>query len=95
MTRAERLKIAALHEEVQGVLAELQERLDHWQNVACGTAFDAARYEYALEQIAQHPHSTYDFQPPNHSSGRQYEIGVTDGHRCAAQVAWKALGVPF
>lgn len=84
MTRQERLKLAAL-----------QERLEHWENVACATAFDAARYEAALEAIANHPHNAYDFQPPNHSSGRQYEIGVTDGHRCAARIARKALGVPF
>lgn len=65
----------------------------HWRgDLACAAAFDAERYRLALEAIAAHPHNAYDFQPPDHGTGRQYEIGVTDGHRCAANVALHALG---
>ena len=38
----------------------------------------------ALEDIANHPHSSY-------SSVSQYDIGVVDGHRCAANIARAAI----
>jgi len=38
----------------------------------------------ALERIAFHAHNTY-------AVSEQYDIGVTDGHRCAAKIARAAL----
>ena len=43
-----------------------------------------AQLREALEDIANHPHSTY-------SSVSQYDIGVVDGHRCAASIARAVL----
>jgi len=54
-----------------------------WREV---TALEAenAQLREALENIANHPHSTY-------SSVSQYDIGVVDGHRCAASIARAVL----
>ena len=45
-----------------------------------------------LRQIAYHPHCSY---PPDEQAAsamdRQYQIGATDGHRCAAEIARGAL----
>jgi len=51
---------------------------------------DAA--EHALDRIANHPHCSYpvDSRGMPHTD-RQYEIGVADGHRCAAEIARAAL----
>jgi hypothetical protein len=40
--------------------------------------------ERTLERIAYHPDCTY-------SAGTMYDLGVTDGHRCAAQIARAAF----
>jgi hypothetical protein len=40
----------------------------------------------AVEKIARHPHNDY-----NTVSNGRYEIGVVDGHRCAALIAGAAL----
>lgn len=51
----------------------------------CGTAELVA----ALQRIAEHPHCVY----PAHltRNDRSYEIGVSDGHRCAAEIARAVL----
>lgn len=51
-----------------------------------------AELEAVLRSIAEHPHCSYESQPTGAASAdRQYAIGVTDGHRCAAEVARIAL----
>ncbi len=42
----------------------------------------------ALRSIADHPHNSYETRS---ASDLQYSTGVTDGHRCAAQIARDAL----
>ena len=42
----------------------------------------------ALQEIAKHPHNDYE-HPSN--GGGSYGIGTADGHRCAAEVARRAL----
>lgn len=42
----------------------------------------------ALDWIARHPHCDYD-HPSN--GGGQYGTGIADGHRCAANIARRAL----
>ena len=55
------------------------ERADMIQvNIAVMQERDAA--EALLAEIAEHPHCIYE-------RGSQYDIGVVDGHRCAAQIA--------
>jgi hypothetical protein len=48
----------------------------------------AADYREALLKIANDPHCCYKLE------GGQYEIGVADGHRCAARIARSVLGMP-
>ncbi len=46
--------------------------------------------ESLLSQIAYHAHCSYERRwpdMPSSASDRNYEIGVTDGHRCAADLA--------
>lgn len=52
-----------------------------------------ARAEAALKQIAEHPHCSYEARVHSLPTrpDRQYEIGVADGHRCAAEIARVAL----
>lgn len=52
-----------------------------------------ARLRAALEQIANDPHCSYDMhsQAFESEAERQYQGGVVDGHRCAAQKARNAL----
>ncbi len=45
-----------------------------------------------LERIANHPHCSYDsYEGHAAHLDRQYEIGASDGHRCAAEIARAAL----
>lgn len=51
-----------------------------------------ARLRVALESIAHDRHQSYDSHGPARSEAdRQYQIGVCDGHRCAAKTAREAL----
>ena len=52
------------------------------------------RLEAALKEIAKHPHCTVDESHDAGTSQRMYQIGVQDGHRCAAEIARKALEHP-
>lgn len=47
--------------------------------------------ESALRKIAEHPHCTTDNPHDEGTSARLYQTGVQDGHRCAAEIARKAL----
>lgn len=49
--------------------------------------------EAALREIAEHPHCQYATNEAKHVP-RYYNIGVADGHRCAANIARVALGLP-
>jgi hypothetical protein len=53
---------------------------------------EIASLENALREIATHPHCSYDDPGITNQPGRQYQIGCVDGHRCAAEVARRALG---
>ena len=48
----------------------------------------------ALKEIAEHPHCQYGQHECDKSSesDRLYAVGASDGHRCAAETARKALG---
>lgn len=61
------------------------------ENVAQLVALRAEneRLRGVLEKIADDPHNSYEV-----NRGGQYGIGVTDGHRCAAQTARAALKEP-
>lgn len=49
--------------------------------------------EGALRRIILDPHQSYDWDLPAEThAARQYQIGVADGHRCAAEKARVALG---
>lgn len=48
----------------------------------------AADYREALLKIANDPHCVYL------PAASQYDIGVADGHRCAAKIARSVLGLP-
>lgn len=52
-----------------------------------------ARAEAALKRIAEHPHCAYEREGAFNRLpvDRQYEIGIADGHRCAASEARAAL----
>ena len=49
------------------------------------------RMRDALVGIANHPHCQYGFAPPSPETEVRYSTGVTDGHRCAAEVAKATL----
>lgn len=51
----------------------------------------AERCAEALTEIANHPHN--DYQHPANKSDDTYGIGTADGHRCAAMIARRALGL--
>jgi hypothetical protein len=55
---------------------------------------EIASLENALREIATHPHCSYYDPDTGHAPwpDRQYQIGYVDGHRCAAEVARRALG---
>ena len=54
------------------------------------------RLEDALREIAEHPHCRYDleYHCDDERKDSQYNIGCVDGHRCAAEIARKALEQP-
>jgi hypothetical protein len=51
------------------------------------------RLREVLEKIRDHRHCSYDRPDPVEAARnrREYDIGVTDGHRCAATIARVAL----
>jgi len=53
---------------------------------------EVERLRKALESIARHPHNAYQNDKVGCDDSLSYSTGVTDGHRCAAKVARKALG---
>jgi hypothetical protein len=53
---------------------------------------EIARLRGVLDEIAKHPYCSYENeQPASSDMDRQYQLGVADGHRCAANVAASAL----
>ena len=59
------------------------------------------RLEAALKEIAEHPHCNYhaegfckDIDVDSKQERVLYELGCSDGHRCAAEIARKALEHP-
>lgn len=89
------VEVNRLADELSETLAEV-ERLkalyddadrNFWQVAGLNDTLKAAlaRVRAALENIANHPHQSY---PDNCGP---YEIGVSDGHRCAANEARAAL----
>lgn len=70
---------AAHDQGISGVCFPATDRCDgplHTLADRCGEMGDA------LHLIANHPHNSYDA-----NKGDSYGIGVTDGHRCAAEIA--------
>lgn len=57
---------------------------------------DMLAFRQALLDVAKHPHNTYpgDSLTDGGAYASGYRTGVTDGHRCAANVARIALGMP-
>jgi len=83
-------------EKVRQVAAGIEEPT---RAVAAGKVYAAAAVAEAreplvaaLEAIAEHPHCEYAREPEELAKNRrQYDMGVADGHRCAAGIAAAAL----
>lgn len=69
---------------------ELEQDAEAWDHITA----DNARLRAALIAIADDPHQSYDQGAALTTAQRQYNIGVADGHRCAARTALVALGRP-
>ena len=60
-----------------------------------------SRLEAALKEIAEHPHCNYhaegfckDIDVDSKQERVLYELGCSDGHKCAAEISRKALEQP-
>lgn len=78
------------------VLANTRGELDVWlgevgnlQQQIADAKTEVANHRAALTAIAHHEHCNYYYDG---AKAGEYGTGVTDGHRCAAVIARKALG---